>query len=182
MAQFRAGIKGGINICDLIVTNSANYFGEESFDSRISYHIGTYIQHPFSEQFGLQVEVLFSNKGYKHKLEDQTLNVNLNYLNWPVLLVYRPVKYLEFEFGPEFGYLITGEAIINNFDFGVDLGARLNISKRLNLGTRYNNGVRFKMNIDETFTDGEPPKYSNSVFQFYIGYNFDIKVKNTDEQ
>lgn len=176
------GVKGGVNISDLIVTNSANYFPNEAFSTRISYHIGTFVKHSFSEQFGLQIEVLFSNKGYKHKLEDQTINVSLNYLNWPVLLVYSPIKKLEFELGPEFGYLIIGEPIINNFDLGIDIGARYNISPKFSLGARYSNGIPFKMNIDKSFNEGISPKYSNSVFQFYIGYDFNFDVVKTEVQ
>nr|MBC8489466.1 PorT family protein [Bacteroidota bacterium] len=129
--------------------------------------------------FGWQVEVLFSNKGYKQKFEDHTANVSLNYLNLPILLVYRPINSLEFELGPELGYLISGESLVNSFDFGLDIGARYNISSRFNFGLRYNNGFPFKMNIDESSNNDVTPKYSNSVIQFYLGFNLTNELKES---
>ena len=175
--QLKTGIKAGVNICDFIVTSTGDNFSNESFNTKVSYNFGTYVQHSFSEQFGWQVEVLFSNKGYKQKFEDHTADVSLNYLNLPVLLIYRPINSLEFELGPEFGYLVSGESLVNSFDFGLDIGVRYNISSRFNFGLRYNNGFPFKMNIDEFSNNDVTPKYSNSVIQFYLGFNLTSELK-----
>lgn len=177
--QLKTGIKAGVNICDFIVTSTGDNFSNESFNTKVSYNFGTYVQHSFSEQFGWRVEVLFSNKGYKQKFEDHTTNVSLNYLNLPVLLVYRPINSLEFELGPEFGYLVSGESLVNSFDFGLNIGARYNISSRFNFGLRYNNGFPFKMNIDEFSNNDVTPKYSNSVIQFYLGFNLTNELKES---
>ncbi len=169
--QFKGGMKGGVNFCDLIVSESGDLFSDQSFKGKTSYHIGTYIQKSFNEQLAWQIEVLFSNKGYIHEHEGQKTNVSLNYINWPIFIVYRPIELLEFELGPEFGYMISGDDMISNFDMGIDIGARVNISRKFLAGVRYNQGLPFKLKLDNTESDGYNPTYYNSVFQIYIGFN-----------
>jgi hypothetical protein len=169
--QFKSGLKGGVNVCDLIVTNSGGIYNNEAFKTGTSYHIGSYVQTPLSNHFAFRVEVLFSNKGYKFTVEDQSTNVSLNYLNWPLLLIYQPNDFIEFEIGPELGYLVSGESLVNSFDMGLDIGARYNISPKFSLGARYSQGFAFNMNIDESLSNGTSPKYANNVIQCYIGFN-----------
>ncbi len=168
--QFKAGLKGGVNIADIIISKSDTLFSDETFQTRYSYHIGCFIQQSFSESFGWEIDVLFSNKGYIHKYSGQTTNVSLNYLNWPILLTYKPTNFLEFELGPELGYLISGESLVKNFDLGIDIGARFNLSRKINAGLRYCHGFPFKMNIDQSLTNGYVPYYQNNVFQVYLGF------------
>ncbi len=169
--QFKSGLKGGVNICDFVVTNSGGIYNNEAIKTRTSYHIGSYVQTSLSDHFAFQLEILFSNKGYKFTVEEHTTNVSLNYLNWPLLLIYQPKDFIEFEIGPELGFLVSGESLVNSFDMGLDIGVRFNISPKFNLGARYSQGFAFKMNIDESLSDGASPKYANSVIQFYLGFN-----------
>lgn len=175
--QMKGGIKAGANLSTIMVTKSGEDPGDESYSSRFSYHAGSYIQAPFNEHLLWQVELLFSNKGYKMESNGETVNVSLNYLNFPILLIYRPIEALEFEFGPEFGYMISGEEMMNNFDLGMDIGARYNISSKLNAGLRYSYGIPFSMN--GTDAEGYDGTYQNSVFQFYLGFNL---INETSEK
>lgn len=169
--QLKGGIKGGANFCSFIVSKSGDLFSDDTFNSKVSYHIGSYVQNSFSDQLAWQIEVLFSNKGYIHKQGDESSNVSLNYLNWPILFIYKPIKLLEFEVGPEFGYMISGEEFINSFDMAIDLGARFNISDKFNAGLRYSMGMPFKMKLNQAEADAYDPTYQNGVFQIYIGFN-----------
>jgi len=169
--QMKGGLKAGGNLSTLIVSKSGDVLNDESYSSRVSFHAGSYIQAHLNEHLLWQIELLFSNKGYKKEVEGETINVSLNYLNWPVLLVYRPVKVVEFEFGPEFGYMISGEEILNSFDFGIDFGARFNISPKLNAGLRYSYGLPFKMQLEGTSAESYDINYQNSVLQLYLGFN-----------
>ena len=170
-AQLKGGIKGGVNACNFIISNVDSDFPKDAYKPKISYHFGSFVNYSFSKQFGLQFEVLFSNKGYELELENSTSIISLNYLNWPILIYYKPFKQLEIEFGPEFGYLITGEPLVNSFDMGFDIGLRYNISEKVNAGIRYNQGVAFNMNLDQFDQVSTEPKYANSVFQIYLGFN-----------
>jgi len=179
--QFKGGLKGGVNFCDLVISKSGDLFEEESFNGKTSYHFGSYIQQSFSDQFAWQIEVLFSNKGYIHKIEDQNINVSLNYLNWPILIIYRPIELLEFELGPEFGFMVSGEDMINTFDLGIDIGARVNITDKFNAGVRYSQGLPFKLKIVKDESAGYNPTYYNSVLQIYIGFNLIRDTQKKEE-
>jgi len=169
--QFKGGLKGGVNFCDLVISKSGDLFEDQSFNGKTSYHFGTYIQQTFSQQFAWQLEVLFSNKGYIHEVEGQKTNISLNYINWPILVIYKPIELLEFELGPEFGLMVSGEDMINTFDFGIDIGARVNISRKFLTGIRYSQGLPFKLKLDKETSEGYNPTYYNSVLQIYIGFN-----------
>jgi len=169
--QLKGGIKGGANFCTFMVSKSGDLFADATFNSKVSYHLGTYVQNSFTEQLAWQIEVLFSNKGYIHKVDDISTNISLNYLNLPVLFIYKPIKLFEVEIGPEFGYLISGEDFMSSFDLAIDLGARFNISPKFNAGLRYCQGFPFKMKLDNPEAEGYDPTYQNGVFQIYIGFN-----------
>ena len=169
--QMKGGLKAGANISRIIVTKSGEVLNDESYGTRLSFHAGSYIQQHFNNYLLWQIELMFSNKGYKKEAEGESTNVSLNYLNWPLLLIYRPYRVIEFEFGTEFGYMISGEEILNSFDFGIDIGMRFNISPKLNTGLRYSYGLPFKMNLENTPAQGYIGTYQNSVFQFYLGFD-----------
>jgi hypothetical protein len=177
--QIVGGLKGGINFCDVLITKSNDQFEGESFENRTAYHIGTYFQQSLGDQFSWRAEILFSGKGYVHEYEGEKNNIALNYLNLPLLIIYQPIDLLEFELGPEFGYMVAGNEMFSNFDMGVDLGARFNITKKINAGLRYNYGLPFKMKTNNFEEDGYEPSYQNSVFQIYVGFNL-IRVPESE--
>jgi len=170
-AQLKGGIKGGLNVGDIIISNKTGYFDDVAFETRLSYHFGTYVQNKFSDHFSWQIEMHFSNKGIFVQTGDIKSTVSLNYLNWPFLLIYKPSPKLGLETGLEFGYLISGDKLYNSFDMGIDIGINYDISKKINTGIRYNFGLPFEMNIDDNKSGGGIPKYQNSVLQVYIGFN-----------
>lgn len=170
-AQFRGGLKGGVNFSDIIVSNSGDLFKNETFGTRMSFHLGSYMSNSISDQLSWQLEVLFSNKGYTHKVDDQSLDVSLNYLNWPLLFIYQPTRTLEFEIGPEFGYMISGDDIQKSFDLGIDFGVRFNITRKIITGLRYSYGLPFKLKIEGSSVNEYEPTYQNTVFQIYAGFN-----------
>lgn len=168
--QLIVGIKAGANLSGIIVTKT-NGDLTNPYSSRMSFHAGSYIQEHFTQQLLWQIEVLFSNKGYKMEVDGHTENISLNYLNWPILLVYRPYSRIEFEFGPELGYMISGEDYLNGFDLGIDVGGRYNFNNKLNAGLRYSYGLPFKFKTNDTSYNGNGSTYQNNVFQIYLGFN-----------
>ena len=167
-----------MNLTDLIITDGENYFGESTFNSRASYHFGSYVRKSFSPSFGFQVEMLFSNKGCAVDSDSIASNVSLNYLNWPLLLTYKLGNRLILSTGIEFGLLIAGEDVYRDFDLGVDVGAEFELSRKLNLGIRYNHGLPLKMDIRSFDRIGTEPTYQHSVLQLYLGFNL---VNEPDE-
>lgn len=169
--QLKGGLKAGLNVADLIVTDGENYFGESTFNARASYHFGSYVRKNFSPSFGFQVEMLFSNKGSAFDSDSIRNNISLNYLNWPLLLTYNLGNRLILHAGLEIGLMVAGEDIYRDFDMGMDVGAEFELSDKVNIGVRYNHGFPFKMDIRSFDRIGTEPTYQNSVLQFYLGFN-----------
>lgn len=169
-AQLSGGIKGGLNYSNVIITNGKTYFEGTQFQPRYAYHFGSYLQKDFSKSFAWQIEMLFSNKGYVAQTGDIKSTISLNYLNWPLLLVYHAGSRLNFETGLEFGFMVSGDPLFNTFDLGIDLGINYRMNKKINAGLRYNQGLPFQMDINKQ-SNTEIPTYQLGTVQFYLGFN-----------
>lgn len=170
-SQLSGGLKGGLNYSDVVFTNGKSYFEGTQFSPKVSFHFGSYVQQSFSKSFSWQVEMLFSNKGYIAQNGDVNSTISLNYLNWPLLILYHMSPKLNFETGVEFGLMVTGDPLFNDFDFGIDLGMNYQISNKLDAGLRYNHGLPFQMNVNNQQAVTEIPTYQLSTLQVYIGFN-----------
>lgn len=170
LAQLMGGLKGGLNYGDVVITNGKTYFEGTQFAPHASFHFGSFVQQDFSNSFAWKLEMLFSNKGYITKVDDVKATVSLNYLNWPILIVYHMSPNLNFETGVELGLLVTGDPLFNSFDMGIDLGMNYHISDKLNAGIRYNHGLPFKMNLEQ-IAASEIPTYQLSTLQVFLGFN-----------
>src|SRR4051812_39636539 len=99
-AQIRAGIKGGLNV--------SNLYNDEVDDknARYGFNAGVYGQVFSTETFAIQPELLYSTRGMKAEssgLIDQTVKFNLNYLDLPVLAVFKLGDAAEIHVGPYVG-------------------------------------------------------------------------------
>jgi len=164
-AQY-VGIKGGLNLSNLS-------FGDEVTDNnmRFGYHFGGYLHLPVSDGFGFQPEVLYSTKGASADYEYDVLGIqgegsssfNLNYLDVPLLGVFKFGDVAEIHLGPYIGFLMNSSVSTegdlgdgqedldrDNFksvDFGLAGGLAFNFSA-LQLGARYNYGLQKIENSD----------------------------------
>lgn len=181
--SMRVGIKGGLNVTNL-------WTDEVSDDNaRYGFHVGVYTQLFESDVFAIQPEVLFSTKGAKFEDDangfEGTLDFNMNYLDIPVLAVFKLGDAAEIHVGPYFGYLLNAKANIdgdidfdedeidrNNFkswDYGLSAGIGFNAGP-VQIGARYNYGLQKIADSDEAeFVLGDA-KHSNA--QLYISFNF----------
>lgn len=177
------GIKGGLTISNLYIDREE--INDEN--ARFGFHAGLYSQMMFSEIFGFQPELLFTTKGTEavyDGLINQTVQFNLNYLELPLLAVFRPIEILEFHVGPYIGLLLSsdvkysgtieGESEIDrdNFqtlDYGMALGVAMNFGM-IKTGIRYNIGLQKLANSNISnmmLGDGK-----NSYGQIFIAINF----------
>ncbi len=113
---------------------------------------------------------MISTQGAKLELED----INLNYINVPILLRLTLIKILNIHFGPQFGFMTKAEqggedikSMIKNSDFSAAMGAGVNLPFRLEAGVRYNIGIT---NINEDGIDFGDAK--NRTFQLYAAWRF----------
>ena len=111
------GIYGGINFQNI---NGKDAGGDKLTNSLVTkFHIGVNEELPIAPEFYFQVGIQFMGKGTKGNVQyiddagshTITRKVNLNYLEMPLNLVYKPLVgsgHLILGFGPYFGYAATG--------------------------------------------------------------------------
>jgi hypothetical protein len=174
--QFSFGLKAGLNVNTFAFKDiPSNTFGDVK--NSIGFHVGFYSSLDLGKKFFLIPELQFSQRGARYG----NSNMNLNYIELPILFSYQPVKIVNIDLGPNFGYKVSDNlkyGYDKSFDVGITGGLRVNFSKRMSFIGRYYYGLS---SIDEvTFTTGPDPnditgvgKQYNRTFQ--IGLSYRIK-------
>lgn len=177
-SQINIGIKSGVNIA---TTKNLIAFPK----NRVGWYGGLSFKIPVQKNLFIQPEVLYSSKG--DRLNDQFgaiyQSVRLNYLNLPVLLNYRFDEKTSLAFGPEFGYLLSAQLVIdkgNNinvtkqyppkFDIGASMGLQYRLIKSTSIEIRYNYGFNTLYSIDAVGNRYTEKKGANRVFQIGVNY------------
>jgi hypothetical protein len=181
-AQMRAGVKGGLNVSNLYVDDV------DDENARFGFNLGFYGQILSSDVFAIQPELLFSTKGskieYGGSFFDQTVKYNLNYLDLPVLAVFKLGESAEIHVGPYVSYLLGANIShdgdlgngtdeidrdhLKSFDYGLSGGFGLNFGS-MQVGARYNYGLAKLADSDAAeLLIGDS---KNSVAQLYIALN-----------
>ena len=177
----RMGIKGGLNLSNLYLNNVSDE------NARIGFNVGVYGQLLSTDVFALQPELLYSTKGSHNEFDgfpNQTVKFNLNYLDLPVLAVFKLGKSAEIHAGGYASYLLnanishdgdfgSGSEDLNrdnfkSFDYGLVGGFGLNFGA-VQVGARYNFGL---VEIaDSDAADLIIGDAKNSVAQIYMAFN-----------
>ena len=182
----RVGIKGGLNVSNLFIDN----VNDEN--ARLGFHIGMYGQIFSSETFAIQPELLYSTKGSLNQyngLINQEIKYNLNYIDLPVLAVFKLGKLIEIHAGAYASYLVNAniyyEGDIENgvdevdkdslksYDYGLAGGLGVNFGSGFQVGTRYNYGL-----VKIADSDGAKALIGdakNSCAQLFVAFNFGAK-------
>ena len=188
------GLKGGLNLSNLNVDDV------DSKNMRTGYHFGAYLNVPLSDAFAFQPEVLYSTKGstleknYNFAGIDGTgtAELKIDYIDVPLLGVFRVGDALELHIGPYIGFLanssysleidgdLDGEYTddidsdqLKNLDYGLIGGVALNFAA-LQVGARYNYGLQ-KIE-DSTTADAIFGDAKNSYFQVFAA----LRIGNYD--
>ena len=185
--EAKFGIKGGLNLA----TFSGDTDGLD-LKSKAGVNIGGFVEVKLSDKVSLQPELLYSMQGTKidqFELNDgnQTFlvdaNINMSYINVPIMLKYYAAEKFNLEVGPQVGFLLSAKTVAkangneaeedtkDNFksvDFGLNFGTGYDFTKNISAGFRYNLGLA---NIAKTEA-GDDSKISNSVLSFSLAYKF----------
>jgi len=165
------GVKAGMNIAN------QNFSGSGfSLDTKalIGFHAGAYATVMFSENIGIQPEVLYSAQGSKVDFSGSSTSYKFNYINVPVLFRYNVNKLLSFHAGPQIGFLASAKAKDDSgssdikseakgSDFSLAVGGTIDLPMKLNLTARYAFGLT-NINNDGSGTT------KNGNFQISVGY------------
>jgi hypothetical protein len=176
--SFHVGIKGGANINKI---DGKGY--DESF--RFNYHLGGFAQFNFSDNIGLQPEVIFSQSSAKTSDNFSSIytgfsddanrkNIKLNYLSIPLLLNLgsRDVK---FQVGPQYSILLNkndniienGKNAFKSGDFAAVGGIWVQLPVvPINLSARYIIGLGDVNDLPNS------DKWKNQSIQLGVGFTF----------
>lgn len=177
----RAGIKGGLNVTNLYIDEV------DDENARYGFHVGVYGQFLASEAFALQPELLYSTKGNRFVsdgLIDQETKFNLNYIDLPVLAVFKLGPSVELHAGGYVSYLLSSSIStdgdlgsdydeldrdnFNSVDYGLVGGIGFNVGA-IQIGARYNYGLNKIANSDTAEDLLGDSKNSNG--QIYVAFN-----------
>jgi hypothetical protein len=168
--SFKIGLKGGTTI---------NKLTGKSFSEQFSfgYHLGGFATIGIGKKFSIQPEVLFNqvntdtSSAFSSVYHFNKLGkVKLSYLSIPLLLNINANKFVTFQVGPQFGFLMNkGNSLVQNGknafksgDLSMLAGLQLNIS-HIRLYGRYAIGLSNINDIDNA------EKWKNQSFQLGVG-------------
>jgi opacity protein-like surface antigen len=181
--EVKLGAKLGLNLSSLR--------SDMDFDSKIGFNLGVFAEINLSDKLIFQPELLYSTQGasFEQSFDSNSFKVtnSVDYLNIPLILKYGVTDKLFLEFGPQLGFLLSGESkyeetfggettsetedikeFTNSIDFGLNFGVSFDIAENIMIAARYNLGL--SNIIDEEDSDDE--KLQNSVFSLSLGYRF----------
>jgi len=155
------GIKVGVNFSSISdVDNVSN---------RTGIVLGGFAGIKFNDHWGIQADLLYSQQGAEFQLSE----IDLDYINIPIVLRYFLIGGLNVQLGPQFGILVDdnipsalGNSLSNN-DF--DLSGVVGLGYDLPFGLRAEGRFNFGLTdiIDNANTSGK-----NSVITLSVGYSF----------
>ena len=163
------GIKGGLNAFTIKTDDDGN------LDTKIGYHIGLIGHIHISDQFALQPELVYSVQGTQYTEVGEEFNLNLNYINVPLMFQYMFDNGFRLQAGPQLGFLASAKVEVNDndtdvkdsfesVDLGLGIGASyVNPNSNFGFDVRYNAGLT---NINKS--DNEAYNRGFQVGVFYL--------------
>jgi hypothetical protein len=142
--------------------------GSDDAKMKVGLVAGAEFGYDFTENMGLTAGLLYTMEGCKSKALDK--NMNLDYLNIPILFNYYVIPGLALKAGVQPGFLMRAKLDGNDmkdfykkFDLAIPLGASYEFSDFV-IDARYNLGALFNI------ADHGDNKAHNSVIQLTLGY------------
>ncbi len=162
------GIKGGVNLSTVKVSDG------EDYDGKTGFHLGGLAHIHVSKQFAVQPELMFSTQGGQDDGDD--FKLNLNYINLPILAQYMFDGGFRLQTGPQIGFLTGAETKsgdievdvddqIQSIDFSWVFGGGYLFPSGFGVDVRYNLGI-------SNISDISGYEAKNRVFQLGVFYQF----------
>lgn len=170
---FHLGVKGGVNLTKV----DGKSFKQEF---KHGYNLGAFAEINFNDKWGLQPELLWNQSVAQTSDDfsdiysegiDELKDVTLNYVSIPLLLSFKPSKFITLQAGPQFGILLdkeqnlfeNGRQAFKSGDFSLLGGVQLNFAGA-KVGGRYVVGLANINDIDNK------DQWKNQGFQLYVGF------------
>ena len=157
------GIKGGANFATLTDVSDVS--------TRTGLLIGAFVTLKFSDKMALQGDLLYSQQGAKG--ENGFSDLELDYINFPIVFKYYIIKRLNIQAGPQFGSVINDNYNSNfeSFDVSGVVGIGVDLPLHIRVTGRYNFGLTDIAFVDY-FGNGFTTNARNSVFSLTAGLSF----------
>ena len=189
--KLQFGLKAGLNYSNVYDASGDAFKADAKFGAAG----GLFLRIPIGKYFGIQPEILFSQKGFKASGlilgSEYDFTRTTTFIDVPLLFELKPSEFFTLVAGPQYSYLITQQDVFTssaasysqeqqfqneNFRkniFGVVGGFDINL-KHIVLGARAG------WDIQDNNGDGSStsPRYKNVFFQGTIGYSIYSKNKN----
>jgi hypothetical protein len=155
------GAKAGLNY--------ANFSGTDiQTDAITSYHAGLVAEIKLMDKFAIQPELLYTTQGATYKTALGDFENELGYIAIPVLAKIYLSKSFSLELGPQASFLLSEKNDFdvndsNTFEFAVDMGLGLKVTKNIFLQGRY------VLGLTEVSPNADA---KNSVLQLSAGLMF----------
>ena len=172
--KVKFGVKAGLTISDFTGKGYENF---KKSDSRTSFHLGVLTEIYLAPRWNFQPEFLYSEQGYflENSNSSESLELELNYLELPLLAEFGLLENLHLQAGPQLGYLLNKDKLpengengtlfnYNSFDFSLIFGAEYEIGNFFVYG-RYIPGINQIVNSSNVETH-------NRVLQAGLGLKF----------
>ena len=179
------GLKAGINISNVYDSQGEQF----NADSKLGLAAGVFVALPLGKYFGVQPEILFSQKGYKGSGSllgsDYSYSYTSNYIDVPLLFAIKPISMITIVVGPQYSFLVKDSYTFNSAIINVNQenvfendnirkntlsilgGVDFNFN-RIVIGTR----VGWDLQANKGDGTSETPRYKNIWYQATIGFRF----------
>ena len=186
VGAFAQHAEGTLTVQPKIGLNIANYTGSDDTDPRIGLVAGAEFEYQLTKMFSLSASLLYSMQGAKESGTTEGMKVEVtsktDYINIPIMANIYVIHGLALKLGiqPAFNvnasYTASTQGIdvsaslsdfgveVKSFDFAIPVGLSYKFSNFVVDG-RYNIGVTRMVENDDS---------KNSVFQFTLGYKFNL--------
>lgn len=179
------GAKVGANLSNIYDSKSEDF----QADPKLGFAGGGFISIPIGNFLGIQPELMFSQKGLRGSgrvlLSDYSFTRTTNYIDIPLLVAFKPSKFISILAGPQYSYLISQNYKFNSGSINIDQQEDFkneNIRKNTFCFTGgfdiYVNNFLFSARIGWDLKDNNgdgtstTPRYKNTWTQATVGFRF----------
>lgn len=178
VAMFAQHAVGSFSVQPKIGMNIATLTKADGADPRIGLVAGAEVEYQVTDIFSISGGALYSMQGAKSNEEEGDATIKLDYINIPILANVYVAKGLAVKLGIQPGFNVNSKAKAESGDITAEVELNdvktVDFSIPVGLSYEYKNFVidgRYNWGLTKIM-DGASNK--NSVFQFTLGYKFDL--------
>jgi len=180
--KLQFGLKAGVNYSNVYDSEDQEF----NADYKVGFAGGAFLSIPLGKIFGIQPEVLYSEKGFQAKGSFLTIPYEYKhtstYVDVPLLFALKPSPFLTLLAGPQYSFLVKQKNVFTSGDFTETQEPAIENDKNVicflgGLDLNMNNlviGARAGWDLQSNNGDGTTsnPRYKNVWYQATLGIKF----------